>query len=123
METTKEHLETCLAWTQATSMSSKLDRIQDWLALAKHAKYSARRLATLCRVSLRQLERYFNDSFDRPPQEWLNEARFREAEKLLLNGLSVKEVAYRLGFKQASHFSRLFKQHTGRPPSAYGARR
>src|ERR1041384_3878592 len=104
-------------------MSSRLDRIRDWSELARQARFSPRHLASVCRVSLRQLERYYNDSFGQTPQEWLNEARFREAKKLLLKGLSVKEVSFKLGFKQASHFSRSFKQRTGQPPSAYGARR
>jgi AraC-like DNA-binding protein len=98
-------------------MGSKLDRIGDWSNLATQAGYGALQLAELCGVSLRQLERYFKVSFGRPPQDWLNEACCREAENLLLNGLSVKAVSHRLGFKQASHFSRFFKQHSGRPPS------
>ncbi len=103
-------------------MTSRLDRNKDWLELAKESRYSAKQLAALCRVSLRQLERYYNNSFGRAPQQWLNEVRLREAKKLLLKGGSVKEATSRLGFKQASHFSRWFKQHTGRPPSEYGAR-
>ncbi len=104
-------------------MTSRLDRVEEWLNLARPARYSARQLATLCHVSLRQLERYFKGSFGHPPQEWLNEVRFQEAEKLLTSGVSVKQVARRLGFKQASHFSRAFKRRTGLPPSAHGARR
>ena|SRR5205823_10514247 len=101
-------------------MSSKLDRIHNWSDLARQARFSAKQFAALCGVSLRQLERYYNDSFGQTPQDWLDEARLREAKKLLLRGLSVKEVASELGFKQASHFSRSFKQRTGRPPSEYG---
>src|SRR5216117_459236 len=104
-------------------MRSRLDVIQDWLELAKQAKFNARHLAAVCGVSQRQLERYYSDSFGQTPQEWLNEARLREAKRLLLKGLSVKEVSFEFGFKQASHFSRSFKQRTGRPPSAYGSRR
>ena len=104
-------------------MRSRLDRIQDWSELARQARFNARRLAAVCRVSLRQLERYYNESVGQTPQGWLNEARFREAKRLLLKGLSVKEVSFELGFKQASHFSRSFKQRTGRPPSEYGVGR
>jgi len=104
-------------------MSSKLNRIQNWSDLARQAGFRAKQLAALCLVSLRQLERYCNESFGRTPQDWLNQARFREAKKLLLMGFSVKEVASRLEFKQASHFSSWFKRRTRRPPSEYGARR
>jgi len=35
--------------------------------------------------------------------------------------LSVKEVAYRLGFEDQYHFSRLFKKKTGIAPSQWRA--
>ena len=43
-----------------------------------------------------------------------------EAEYLLLQtAFSVKEIAYELGFKSASHFFRFFKRHKGASPAAY----
>jgi len=35
---------------------------------------------------------------------------------------SVKRVAYEIGFKQLSHFSRNFKQRHGLPPTTFIAR-
>ncbi len=44
----------------------------------------------------------------------------KESENLLhQTALSVKELAYELGFQSASHFSRFFKRHTGISPAAY----
>lgn len=43
-----------------------------------------------------------------------------EAESLLTNTtLSVKEIAYELGFQSSSHFFRFFKRHTGNSPALY----
>ncbi|RTL57266.1 MAG: AraC family transcriptional regulator [Sphingobacteriales bacterium] len=43
-----------------------------------------------------------------------------EAKSLLANTtLSVKEVAYELGFQSSSHFFRFFKRHTGNSPVQY----
>lgn len=43
-----------------------------------------------------------------------------EAESLLNNStLTVKEIAYELGFQSASHFFRFFKRHTGNSPVRY----
>ena len=40
-------------------------------------------------------------------------------EKVFDPGKSISEVAYELGFKYPSHFTRLFKQHTGHSPNEY----
>lgn len=43
-----------------------------------------------------------------------------EARRMLYHTpLSVKEIAYRLGFESPAHFSKYFKLHTGYSPAAY----
>jgi AraC family transcriptional regulator len=104
-------------------VGSRLARISDWSLLAKKAQYNARELAALCHVSLRQLERYYKQSFDQSPQTWLNAARLKEAQEFLLQGLTVKETAYSVGFKQPSHFCREFKRHAGTTPNGFVLRK
>ena len=88
-------------------------------ALAHRAGYRAGRLAKLCGVSLRQLERYFHDDMGCPPGRWLRGERIRTACELLNSATSIKEVAQSLGFGSPSHFSTQFKNSTGRCPSEY----
>ena len=83
--------------------------VQRWEELAETAHFEARKLAKLCRLSRRQLEREFRRCLGRTPQAWLNERRLVTARQLLLSGLSIKAVAIELGFKQTSHFCRQFK--------------
>jgi AraC-like DNA-binding protein len=46
--------------------------------------------------------------------------RLREGCRLLRQtGLSIAEVAYRVGFQTPYHFSRHVRQHAGMPPRAY----
>ena len=89
--------------------------------LAPRAGYRAGNLASLCKVSLRQLERYFRSDFDRSPGQWLRERRIHTACHLLDHARSVKEVAYSLGFGSVSHFSTQFKHATGLCPSNYAS--
>jgi AraC family transcriptional regulator len=92
---------------------------QHWEELAETARFDARELARLCRVSTRQLERDLRRQLGRTPQDWLNERRIIAAERLLISGLQVKAVAFELGFKQASHFCRQFKSWRRMTPSEF----
>lgn len=51
---------------------------------------------------------------------WISEKIVAEAQAILSrSGASVQEIAYQLGFKEAGHFSRFFKKHTGITPSEF----
>lgn len=51
---------------------------------------------------------------------WIAEKTVAEAKALLQNStLSVKEVAYRLGFTESTHFSAYFKKYAGVSPVLY----
>src|ERR1051325_9198645 len=95
----------------------RLSGISDWPQRAKKANFHCRQLARLCGVSPAYLNEFFVRRFHRPPQEWLDELRIWEAFRMLSDGTSVKEVAYALSFKQASHFSRVFARYHGICPS------
>src|SRR4029079_17950348 len=90
---------------------------QRWEELAQAARFDANELARLCQISTRHLERQFRRRLGRPPQDWLNERRIMAATPLLLSGLPVKAVAFEVGFKQPSHFSRHFKLRFQMSPS------
>jgi AraC family transcriptional regulator, transcriptional activator of pobA len=45
--------------------------------------------------------------------------RLDRAKRLIRQGLSIGDVAERVGFDDANYFSRWFKRHTGVPPSHY----
>lgn len=48
--------------------------------------------------------------------KFINQTRIDEAEKLLADGISVVEVAERVGFRDSSTFIRIFKKFTGATP-------
>ena len=51
---------------------------------------------------------------------WITDKTISEAKSLLQNSsVSIKEIAYRLGFAEASHFSNYFKKHTAVSPVRY----
>ena len=65
----------------------------------------------------REFSKYFNNlSFG----EYVRKLRIENAIRLMqTNNFSLTQIAYLTGFSDQSHFSRIFKQHTGKSPSAY----
>ena len=52
--------------------------------------------------------------------EWVSARLLSIAKALLVNtNYTAKEIAYRLGFSEATHFSRFFRKHTKATPSQY----
>lgn len=94
---------------------------EQWMKLAIEARYDSKNLASLRKITPRQLQRIFRAGFGRTPQDWLNEQRILAAQELLRAGVPAKIVAIDLGFKQASHFSRQFKEYVGLPPTQFVA--
>jgi transcriptional regulator GlxA family with amidase domain len=87
-----------------------------WEALASEAQFRASELAKILGISLRTLQRYFRAKYNCTVSDWLRELRLATARARLPNCESVKEVAFDLGYKQPSHFTRDFKQRFGVPP-------
>lgn len=86
--------------------------------LAPSCRYSGRELARLLGMSNRHLQRLFAARIQLRPGSLLKEERLLSARQLLRTASSVKEVAFTLGFRQASQFSRDYKHRFGVRPSA-----
>lgn len=86
--------------------------------LARESFYSRQQLARLVKVSVRTLDRYFQTHLSMNVAGWLRELQLADAYNLVVSGTFLKEVAFNVGFKQPSHFSRCFKARFGLPPSA-----
>ena len=66
----------------------------------------------------REFSKYFEDlSFG----EYIRKQRIEKAKELMSspNTYSLTEIAYLTGFSDQSHFTRIFKKHTGKSPSSF----
>jgi len=91
-----------------------------WLpSLAAECEFRALLLAARLGISARHLRRVFQRQFGCSPQAWLREQRLQCARRMLNPERSVKEVAFTLGFRGQSQFSRDFKARFSCPPSAF----
>jgi AraC-like DNA-binding protein len=66
------------------------------------------------------LVRIFKNITNQTPKSFINNQILTRAKKhLVLSNMTVKEIAYELGFHDEFYFSRFFKKMTGTPPSKY----
>jgi len=80
----------------------------------------ARRVAS----SRRQIQRVFAEVGHTTFREHLARVRMdRAAELLAGDGVTVREVAARVGYRQPAQFAKAFRRHLGQAPAAYRAQR
>ncbi|MEM1358705.1 MAG: helix-turn-helix transcriptional regulator [Bacteroidota bacterium] len=77
-------------------------------------------LAEAMKVQPAYLSEVLKSTTGKNPKDWIDERVLTEAQTLLLNTTnSVAEIAYRLGWEDASNFSRFFRRRTGKSPTVY----
>jgi transcriptional regulator GlxA family with amidase domain len=70
-------------------------------------------------LSRRQIERLFKRYLDCVPKRYYMEIRLRRARELLLQtSMPIMEITAACGFQSPPHFSKCYRRHFGRPPSA-----
>ena len=85
--------------------------------------FDVRALARAMSESRSSLYRHLMDTCGQTPSEVLRSMRLERAAQLLeAQSGTIADVAYGVGFKSVSHFSRSFRDAYGVPPSAYADR-
>jgi len=86
--------------------------------LAHHLDHGV--LERVSGLSPSRLQAIFREVTGYPPLDYLRRLRVEEARRLLADArLSVKEVAARTGFRDTSHFSKVFRRIDGLSPAHY----
>lgn len=89
-----------------------------WSALAVRSRFCVTTAAGFLQLSPRQFERRCRRELGCSPHEFFHRERMMRAEQLLTRGHAAKHVAAELGYTQPANFTRAFKLHFGKPPSA-----
>ena len=101
----------------------KMDIIRQYNLLVEanfRDKHKVLDYADLLNKSPKTLSNLFAKYNNKTPLQVINDRIILEAKKLLLlSEKSSKEIAYSLGFIEASHFSKFFKKHVGMSPIHY----
>ncbi|MBX2953180.1 MAG: response regulator [Leadbetterella sp.] len=81
---------------------------------------SVQKLANHSHVSRTQLYLNMKRLTHRTPSEFIVDIKMKEAKKMLAStALATSEIAYQLGYKNPNHFSRQFKEYTGKSPTKF----
>ena len=91
------------------------------LAMLSDFDFTLDRLSSSIYLSPRQIRRRLKRITGLSFSQYLREARFREARRLLelKKVKTIKKLAYEIGMKDVKYFSQQFKQHFGKSPSEY----
>lgn len=100
-------------------MSGKFIRSEDWEQVAKKAEFKPSKMASLCAISERHLQRIFKRHLQQTPSQWLRELQCRLAKQLISQGYSSKAAAAELNFATDAHFCREFKKIFGMSPQSF----
>jgi AraC family transcriptional regulator len=83
---------------------------------------SLKELSDLCGLSTRQLTRGFRVSRACSIGDYMEQRRMEAAKRLLMEGESVKTIAFRMGFSSPSSFTFAFRRAVGDSPSTFRQR-
>jgi len=107
------------AFINSTTQSAKV-RLEDVMNSHFHYDLDLPEFARLSGRSLSSFKREFKEHYQQSPGQWLNEKRLEYAKNLLLNSdLNVSQVCHESGFKNTSHFNKIFKKKYSLPPNQY----
>lgn len=99
---------------------SKYQKLFYYIKANSPAKVTINQLAAQMNMSVSSLSRSFKLDTGITIKEYIKKQILQSAkEVLLLEDLSIKQVAYQLGFNDEFYFSRFFKKETGLSPKDY----
>lgn len=100
---------------------SKIQSVTEMIRLELHKKYGLVELAERCDMSLSKFKRIFKMVTKKSLSDYYYQIRMEDAAKQLAEEISdnMIEIAYNLGYKDQSQFSKAFKEYFGYPPSLH----
>lgn len=81
-------------------------------------------LANKCNLSVSRFKHLFKEETGIPPAEYIIRKKVEKAQGLIeKQELSIKDIAYDLGFSSPAYFSTVFKQYNGYSPTSLKAKK
>lgn len=108
---------------QDPDLLRRLLRAKDRMDAAFFEEWPIHRLAAVSHVSEAHFARSFKEAFGIPPHRYLLTRRIERASTLLRDtDLPITDIAFQTGWKSLGTFGRIFRDITGKSPSALRTR-
>ncbi|WP_248930824.1 helix-turn-helix transcriptional regulator [Paenibacillus hamazuiensis] len=115
-----EHQMTAEPPKEETSViRQQVEQAVRWLTLQYHQPISIENMAQSLGYHRTHLSKMFKQFTGMSPMSFLLKIRMERAKLLLLEPLTIEQVASSVGFSDALYFSKQFKKWYGRSPSEY----
>jgi len=112
--------EICTAYCDQKTNIDFITRSVDFIHENYKNKISLAEIAETTGVSKFHFTRVFRYATGYPPMIFLNRVRLQKARELLeQSDIKIKEIANLSGFQDELYFTRFFKKHTGKSPTAW----
>ena len=112
-----------LAEDPATQLNSTVENARRFIELQFLNEESIHTYIKNLNISEKWFRSAFSEKYGISPLKFRQQLVLERAQRLLKNtNLSVKEIAFQLGYDNQNYFSRAFKIHVGRSPNAYKAK-
>lgn len=94
--------------------------IEEKLSQGMNDEMSVAGVAKELNLSRSQCSKLFSKVYGLSPRQYISRQKLNSAKEFLVTtNLSVTDIAEKLGFRSASHFSRQFRRWTGQSPTEY----
>jgi AraC-like DNA-binding protein len=104
-------------------MDARVKRIVEIVDQSFAERLSEASLSGNVNLSAGRLRQLFKDELGVSPMQYIRAVRMKNAVKLLRTSfLSIKQVIFKSGWRDGSHFMRQFKRQYGVTPSEFRAR-
>lgn len=91
--------------------------VKNYIKLRYMESISVEQIAKYINLDRRYLSRLFKQRYGKTIQEYIIETRMKKAAVFLRSGYTVSQAAALVGYGDAFSFSKIYKKHTGIPPS------
>jgi len=120
LEISKQSMHYSTIYNNRMKDSSRFETIKNWTRIHSHEKLTVKKISDAFGITTPTLNRMFHKYLNCTTVHFINIIKIEESTELLLTtDITIKGIAYELGFYNEKYFFKIFKQIMGITPSEF----